>query len=55
MGVAVPPCLHKMWCLREIDAGFIARMEDILDLYTEDPDPRFPVVCFDEGLEPLIE
>ena len=48
------PWLQKMWCLRKIDAGFIAQMEDILDLYTQPHDPRFPVVCFDEGLKQLV-
>ena len=42
-----------MWCIRDIDAGFIARMEDILDLYAEPQDLRRPVVCFDEGLKQL--
>jgi len=50
----IKPWLHKMWCLRKIDAAFIAQMEDILDLYAEAPDPRFPVVCFDEGLKQLV-
>lgn len=49
------PWLHKMWCLRRIDAAFIAQMEDILDLYSEPPKPEFPVVCFDEGLKQLVE
>lgn len=48
------PWLRKMWCLRTIDAEFIAKMEDVLDLYTEAPDPRFPVICFDESLKQLV-
>lgn len=32
----------------ENNAGFVARMEDILDLYHEPYDPDRPVVCFDE-------
>jgi hypothetical protein len=32
----------------------IARMEDVLDLYAEAPDPRRPVVCFDESPPQLI-
>ena len=27
---------------------FVARMEDVLDLYHEEYDPERPVVCFDE-------
>ena len=48
------PWLRKMWCIRKIDADFIARMEDILDLYAEPADPRFPVISFDEGLKQLV-
>jgi hypothetical protein len=29
-------------------------MEDILDLYAEPYDPRYPVVCFDERLYQLV-
>jgi transposase len=42
------PWQKKMWCLPKVDAGFVAQMEDILDLYAEPPDPKRPVVCFDE-------
>ena len=28
---------------------FVARMEDVLDLYHADYDPDHPVVCFDEA------
>lgn len=50
----IKPWLKKMWCIRKVDAEFIARMEDILDLYAAEPDPRFPVVSFDEGLKQLV-
>ena len=33
----------------EPDALFVARMEDVLDVYARPPDPARPVVCFDEG------
>ena len=29
-------------------------MEDVLDLYAEEPDPKHPVVCFDESPTQLI-
>jgi transposase len=48
------PWQKKMWCLPRIDAEFVARMEDILDLYAEPPDPKRPVVCFDETPSQLI-
>ncbi len=33
----------------EQDATFVAAMEAVLDLYARPPDPRFPLVCFDEA------
>jgi len=38
----------------KIDAEYVARMEDVLDLYAQDPDPQQPVVCFDESPTQLI-
>ena len=34
---------------------FVARMEDVLDLYHQERDPEWPVVCFDETSKQLIE
>lgn len=48
------PWLKKMWCVPKIDAEYVARMEDVLDLYAEEPDERRPVVCFDETPRQLI-
>jgi DDE superfamily endonuclease len=39
---------RKPWCLPEASAEFVARMEDLLDLYEEPDDPERPRVCFDE-------
>ena len=44
-----------MWCIPQVDADYVARMEDVLDLYAEAPDPRRPVVCFDESPIQLID
>jgi hypothetical protein len=38
-----------MWCIPEMDGTYVARMEDVLDLYAEQPGPQQPVVCFDES------
>ena len=43
-----------MWCIPEVDGTYVARMEDVLDLYAETPDPKRPVVCFDESPTQLI-
>jgi transposase len=42
------PWRRKMWCISSIDAEFATRMEDVLDLYSEEPNPAKPVVSFDE-------
>ena len=51
---SVKPWQRKMWCIPCVDAEYVARMEDVLDLYCEAPDPRRPVVCFDETPVQLI-
>jgi transposase len=48
------PWQKKMWCIANIDGEYIARMEDILDLYAEPHDPKRPVVSFDESPIQLI-
>jgi len=48
------PWQKKMWCIPKVDAEFVARMEDVLELYAEVPDKNFPVVCFDETPRQLI-
>jgi transposase len=48
------PWQKKMWCIPKVDAEFVARMEDVLDLYGEAPDEQRPVVCFDETPRQLI-
>jgi transposase len=48
------PWQKKMWCIAKIDGDYIARMEDLLDLYAEPHDPKRPVVCFDESPIQLI-
>jgi transposase len=48
------PWQRKMWCIAKIDGEYIARMEDLLDLYAEPHDPKRPVVCFDESPIQLI-
>jgi transposase len=48
------PWQEKMWCIPEINGEFVARMEDVLELYAQEPDPRRPVVCFDETPRQLI-
>src|ERR671912_156527 len=51
---ALKPWREKMWCIPHIDGEFVARMEDVLDLYAEPPDPTCPVVCLDESPLQLI-
>src|SRR6202790_5207587 len=48
------PWRKDMWCIPRVDGEYVARMEDVLDLYAEASDPKRPVVCFDESLVQLI-
>jgi transposase len=48
------PWRKDMWCIPHVDGTNVARMEDVLDLYAEEPDPAYPVVCFDESPTQLI-
>ena len=48
------PWRQDMWCIPRIDGTYVARMEDVLDLDAEAPDPKRPVVCFDESPTQLI-
>src|SRR5262249_2113897 len=43
--MALEPWQEKMWCIRTVDAEFVARGEDVLALYAEPADPRRPVVA----------
>jgi transposase len=46
------PWRQDMWCIPQVDAEYVARMENVLDLYAERPDPARP--CFDESPTQLI-
>ena len=48
------PWRKDMWCIPQVNGEYVARMEDVLDLYAEAPDPKRPVVCFDESPVQLI-
>ena len=48
------PWRRDMWCIPHVDGEYVARMEDVLDLYAETPDPAWPLVCFDETPVQLI-
>ena len=48
------PWRKDMWCIPQVDGEYVARMENVLDLYAEEPDPKRPVVCFDESPTQLI-
>jgi hypothetical protein len=46
---ALKPHLREQWCLPGgPSAEFVARMEDVLDVYHRPYDERRPVVCVDE-------
>src|SRR5437588_13066953 len=37
-----------MWCVADLDEDYIAKMEDVLEVYERPQDPEEPVVCVDE-------
>jgi transposase len=50
----IKPWQKKMWCIPSVDTEFVERMEDVLELYAEQHDPAFPIICFDEKPVQLI-
>ena len=48
------PLTANAVCIPRIDWEFVARMEDVLDLYADADDHYFPVVCFDECPIPAL-
>lgn len=49
------PHLKVSWCIPRVDGAFLAKMEDVLDVYAQPYDADYPVVCFDERPCFLIE
>lgn len=43
-----------MWCIPKLTPEFIARMEHLLDLYAQTPNPDEPIVCMDEKSKQLL-
>ena len=50
----IKPWRRKMGCVPEIKGEYVARREDVLALSAEAPEPKRPVVCFDESPTQLI-
>lgn len=48
------PWQEKMWCIGELDAEYVEKMEDVLDVYARPYNATKPVVCVDEKPVPLI-
>ena len=48
------PWQEKMWCIGELDAEYVRKMEDVLDVYARPYSEKTPVVCVDEKPVPLI-
>jgi transposase len=52
----VKPHLSEYWCTpKERDAAFVQNMEDVLEIYKFDYDPRIPVICMDEKPVQLLD
>jgi hypothetical protein len=51
----IKPWLKQQWVIPpKANAGFVANMEDVLDVYARPYDAKRPVVCVDEGGKQLI-
>ena len=37
-----------MWVVADLDDDYIAKMEDVLEVYERPYDPQQPVICLDE-------
>jgi hypothetical protein len=50
------PHLKKQWCIpAQYNGEFVARMEDILEVYALPYDENIPMVCMDEQLYQLLD
>lgn len=49
------PWQQQSWCVPRLDEEFIARMEDILEVYERPLDPQRPVLCLDEKPIQLLD
>jgi len=49
------PWQKQEWCIPKIDAEYVWRMEDVLELYGDPLNESEPVICFDETPCQLIE
>ena len=38
-----------MWCIKEMTPSFVAKMEDVLEVYERPLNPKEPVVCLDDA------
>lgn len=43
-----------MWCVPKVASEYVARIEDVLDLCAQPPEPKRPLVCFDGSPTQLI-
>jgi hypothetical protein len=50
---ALKPWRVKSWCIGKPSAGYVAKMEDVLDVYERPYDVQRPVVCLDETSKEL--
>jgi len=42
------PWLKKQWCIGQVDGRYLANMEDVLELYAQEPQAGMARLCFDE-------
>ena len=55
LGNELKPWQEEEWCIPpEQNGEFVCRMEDILDIYTQPEDLKYPKVCIDELSKQLV-
>jgi hypothetical protein len=50
---AIKPWHVKSWCIPKPSAQFVAKMEDVLEVYQRPYDAKRPQVCLDEARKEL--
>jgi hypothetical protein len=51
----IQPWRSEQWCIPKASAEFVAKMEDVLDVYQRPYDEQYPVVCIDEVNKQLVQ
>lgn len=51
----IKPWLVEEWCIPKVGADFVAKIEDVLDVYQKPYDPQNPAACIDEPNKQMVK